>query len=329
MTREEAIKELRGFIGQLTEGCQEAIKVLIPELKESDDEWIRKFLVELVSNDKENNYRGLYENWKIDFDNVLAWLEKQKEQTVYKNSKSEIDFADKYSHDVWEKLMSKFNSIEGYSIGCNDVSDIVLNAVLNAFKWEREQKPSINIDQLKSLMLQYLQEAANEKDDADIEADTDKWARKILGYNFKQKQIEWTELTWKDIVELEGIINNVHYDFSAGIGQESFGKEVLERFRLTKGIEYLDEAEQKYWQKEQKPAEWGEEDKNKLHQVMEILLADKTIALRENPHCKALHRAYDELLDWFKSLPERFSLQPKQEWGDGDLQDRNWVLGRI
>ncbi len=145
----------------------------------------------------------------------------------------------------------------------------------------------------------------------------------------EQKPVEWTELTWKDIVELEGIINNVHYDFSAGIGQESFGKEVLERFRLTKGIEYLDEAEQKYWQKEQKPAEWGEEDKNKLHQVMEILLADKTIALRENPHCKALHRAYDELLDWFKSLPERFSLQPKQEWGDGDLQDRNWVLGRI
>ena len=80
MTKEEAIKELRGFIGQLTEGCQEAIKVLIPELRESEDERIRKFLVELVSNDKENNYRGLYEDWKIDFDNVLAWLEKQKEQ---------------------------------------------------------------------------------------------------------------------------------------------------------------------------------------------------------------------------------------------------------
>lgn len=75
----------------------------------------------------------------------------------------------------------------------------------------------------------------------------------------EQKPIKWTDLTWKDIVELEGIINNVHYDFSAGIGQESFGKEVLERFRSTKGIEYLDEAEQKCWQeeeqKEQKSAE--------------------------------------------------------------------------
>lgn len=56
---------------------------------------------------------------------------------------------------------------------------------------QKEQKPSINIDQLKSLMLQYLQEAANEKDDSDIEADTDKWARKILGYDFEQKPVEF------------------------------------------------------------------------------------------------------------------------------------------
>jgi len=76
-------------------------------------------------------------------------------------------------------------------------------------------------------------------------------AGKEFGKQQKQKPIKWTDLTWKDIVELEGIINNVHYDFSAGIGQESFGKEVLERFRSTKGIEYLDEAEQKYWRKDE------------------------------------------------------------------------------
>ena len=54
----------------------------------------------------------------------------------------------------------------------------------------REKKPSIKIDQLKSMMLQYLQEAANEKDDSDIEADTDKWARKILEYDFKRNSTE-------------------------------------------------------------------------------------------------------------------------------------------
>ena len=60
-----------------------------------------------------------------------------------------------------------------------------------------------------------------------------------------EKPINWTELTWKDIIELEGIINKVHYEFRNGIGQESFGKEVLEKFREYKGDEYLDEIEQK------------------------------------------------------------------------------------
>lgn len=39
-------------------------------------------------------------------------------------------------------------------------------------------------------------------------------------------------------------------------------------------------------QKEHKSAEWSEEDENKLYQVMETLLADKTVALRETPHRK-------------------------------------------
>ena len=65
----------------------------------------------------------------------------------------------------------------------------------------------------------------------------------------------------------------------------------------------------------QKSAEWSEEDENKLHQVMEVLLADKTIALRENPRCKALHRAYDELLDWLKSLrPQWKPSEEQMKW---------------
>ena len=60
--------------------------------------------------------------------------------------------------------------------------------------------------------------------------------------------------------------------------------------------------EDEYRLAEQKPAEWSEEDENKLYQVMETLLADKTVALRDNPHCKALHEAYDAMIAWLKSL---------------------------
>ena len=73
MTREEAIKELRGFIGQLTEGCQEAIKVLIPELAESEDERIRRKMIEHFKNKTK-------ETWcNMPVKDIIAYLEKQKD----------------------------------------------------------------------------------------------------------------------------------------------------------------------------------------------------------------------------------------------------------
>ena len=62
MDRNEAIKEVRSFIGQLTEGCQEAILALVPELAESEDERNWKAVMEYVKDDA-----------------LRDWLEKQKE----------------------------------------------------------------------------------------------------------------------------------------------------------------------------------------------------------------------------------------------------------
>ena len=62
--------------------------------------------------------------------------------------------------------------------------------------WLEKQKEPLPIPNkfsgLKSLMLQYLQSAANRKDDAEIEDDTDLWGRKILDYVWKydEKQKE-------------------------------------------------------------------------------------------------------------------------------------------
>ena len=52
-------------------------------------------------------------------------MRKEDKEKLYK-------YADDYSHKVWEELMHKFNTIEGYYIGANDVSDIVLNAIIDA-----------------------------------------------------------------------------------------------------------------------------------------------------------------------------------------------------
>lgn len=55
----------------------------------------------------------------------------------------------------------------------------------------------------------------------------------------QEQPIQLNTLTWKDINDIERIINNVHYEFRNGIGEKSFGEEVLERFR-----EERDEQEQ-------------------------------------------------------------------------------------
>ena len=78
MTREEAIKELRGFIGQLTEGCQEAMEVLIPELAESEDEKIRKGLIDIFNTALGQDF--LQRKAGLNEKEVIAYLEKQKEQ---------------------------------------------------------------------------------------------------------------------------------------------------------------------------------------------------------------------------------------------------------
>ena len=88
---DEAIEKLRDFyrdydtVSRLI-NVKEELANLIPELKESDDERIRKALIHLVNSNKElsfgiDNYDGI--KW-ID---ILAWLEKQGEHAKFREYK--------------------------------------------------------------------------------------------------------------------------------------------------------------------------------------------------------------------------------------------------
>lgn len=105
MTREEAIKELRGFIGQLTEGCQEVIKVLIPELRESEDERIRKNIVSII-----NQYSRICVKEGDSCDDInecLAWLEKQKERRDYRELYEEVVNSDWFKENYAGKSLGE------------------------------------------------------------------------------------------------------------------------------------------------------------------------------------------------------------------------------
>lgn len=63
-------------------------------------------------------------------------------------------------------------------------------------------------------------------------------------------------------------------------------------------------------QKEQKPAEWSEEDEKMLHTI----IADFKGFCHNNTSTLEPH--FNECIAWLKSLPERFNLQSKQEQND-------------
>jgi len=109
---EKTISKLK--IAKKNIGCYTFSSVIdkaIPEIAESEDDWI-------------------------------AWLEKQGSNLVengYTNNKDINKYADNYSHEIWHKLMDNFKNIKDYYIGCNDVSDIVLNAIIDAYNWLERQ----------------------------------------------------------------------------------------------------------------------------------------------------------------------------------------------
>ena len=85
MTTEEkarAYDEALKRADSLTEkyGGRDFAEYVFPELKESEDERIRRALLELVSNDKVAGYTKFYEERGITCDDAIAYLEKQKEQ---------------------------------------------------------------------------------------------------------------------------------------------------------------------------------------------------------------------------------------------------------
>lgn len=77
MTREDAIKKIKEAMPTLWKETKDAIQILIPELKENEDERIRKALVKTFEKKLENGFEWTV--FGIPNRAVLDWLEKQKD----------------------------------------------------------------------------------------------------------------------------------------------------------------------------------------------------------------------------------------------------------
>jgi len=176
--------------------------------------------------------------------------------------------------------------------------------VLGIIKWLENQKtktPQWMIDFLKEIQPYSINKEEYAGYAGRIEFESKiltiiKWLEGNFIQQKEQKPVEWTKLTWKDVNDLEEIMNEVRSDYrGGGIGQKSFGLEVLERFRYIKGDE-LDV-------KEQKPTEWSEEGKNAIVDILRGL------------HKGILYKEAEEIAD---DILKFLKPKPKNEWSEED-----------
>jgi hypothetical protein len=238
----EALKWMRELYPGLHGATKEDAEHYFPELRESEDERIRKWLVDYFSSIK----KTVWVHRDITCEQILGWLEKQKEPDCTAEIKE------------WKKDFDRIRKEHyGQKPSCWD-SPIMTHEMI--MEKQKEQKPELYYDkELDNAAMEfYLSGGAKSPVDSTGLVPMVKMAE--FGATWMKERMEkekkpvnnpkWTELTWEDINYLEDLMSKVHYEFRNGIGAESFGKEVLKKFREYKDDDSMDGR---------KPAEWSEE----------------------------------------------------------------------
>jgi hypothetical protein len=215
------------------------LEKMFPELKESEDEKVRKILFEFFKNYKEQDTCGSETFNGIPTDNILAWLEKQNE---FKN----IDSDDLATLEIWENaikenkekwqlsdwfveatslLIRKVKCIENNENVNIKGSKVMLNACINVLRnvghshlsdWlEKQGDKDKLIKELGEYKVKYTQEvlkkhinSMSNKDDERLRKTTIAFLKDFAekGYENVIECIDWLEKQSKSIDNIE--LNN-------------------------------------------------------------------------------------------------------------------------
>lgn len=184
--------------------AQEVAEKYFPQLKESEDEKIRKSLIHLVEKSHE---QGGYALHKDEADNMLAWLEKHKPVM------EEINGEDYGIDSLWhaQRILEKtLGEVEGYQ---TDDGILDHKAAITAVKKLREQKPIWTENDIKRIfrIKLFLQKdmMAHKNSGVDIAdlQDCEDWLMKLYekgknkpkSTNIEQKPAKWSEEDEKEI----------------------------------------------------------------------------------------------------------------------------------
>ena len=179
--------------------------------------------------------------------------------------------------------------------------NIPINEVKKWLEKQQEQKPIKVYDNMDDLIADAMIDEINKSDMRDNE----KHNRIYWINKHRQNPTEWSEDDeWKinellKYLEEKGDYRSTWY---------SWLKSLLERFNL------------------QPKQEWSEEDVHNLNRIVGILVESSNIQNWWKKERLISKEEMESLVKYLKSLPERFNLQPKQEWSEGEIKLLNSII---
>ena len=310
MTREEAIKILSERYSSALFSERTALETLIPELAESEDERIRKEIVEYFK-----HYSG-GDNASIKFPKWIEWLENHKPSFKQISNGIIWDSGLRTGIELGKKQKEqKSAEFDEYKIIKKHITEDSLSSEVNKrltecgwyvtdekpAVWSKEEQTIIEgacnaleiyghsklADKLKSLCPQSKDEIYKEKNEA---------------FKLGKHQLAIKFMNYLDENRPEG-------KMSLSNGECEDIDNAFKENDWTKIMRY---AKKYLIQSEQQPAEWGEEDEKMLLSIINAFRKGAVSTIGQE--------------QWLKSLPERFNLQPKNEWNEDyreeDIQTR-------
>ena len=296
MNYEKAYKEAlerasKYYNTNTNKGYREIFEDIFPELKESEDERIRKGIICGMNALKEQHKETFA---SIPINDCIAWLEKQGEQKQ--------GYDQKYIADIFEQAgLAKI----ARELANDNLTNALQYTMIKLSKKQGE-KPVEQDTEIHDLWV-YIREW-NEKFGR-LPKDEDELAACVDYVMKRQKPTDKVEPKFK-------VGDLIHNKWS------NHSKEIVAvddyQYTLNDGTPALpfkvDIKEQDNWELvEQKPA-WSKEDEKKIMWLVRLI---STAGFRELDNDK-MPCSRSELLDWLKSLKDRFQLQPKQEWSEYD-----------
>lgn len=292
MTREEAIEIVRNIYQ--TDAEKEALQSLIPELAESNDEKIRKSLLEFLDNVWHMGKNADFDRFgKADCADWISYIEKQKEQIVIKQNI--IDSIRANTQPDWDfstipNLREEINRFFGKKFVLPHTEDTiitvsdVIRCAYHFYKFgKQEQKPAEKLSK---------------------EEYVKKFKALCDAYEIKLPNREY---------DIYGLCEDLHKLFGDIQKPAEWSEEEKERIRQNGRLDVCYDPE-KYGLCHK--IEWNEEDKVMLNNIIWGVHMKSIKPLDEMDD----RSKYEKYEDFLKALPERFNLQPKQEWSEQDEQ---------